>query len=120
MKNQLFIFPIIAGTVLFTFISLIAPQETFYYAFDEKVPLISKSNVLLVKYEKGTDKSIAETYLKKSFSGIEIKWHNPILAEITLSSEQAKSKLFKTIQEHKQFSTHYLFRFLVKIADFFC
>jgi len=61
----------------------------FYYAFDEKTPLIPQENTLLVKFTEEVDRLNMENFLKESVTGIKIKWHNSFVAEI--STESLKS-----------------------------
>jgi len=105
MKTQRFLWFLffIVGLAIFTLASLTTNKEgKFYYAFDEKTPLIPQDNTLLVKFIKEFDRVNMENFLKVSVPGIEIKWHNPFVAEI--STESLKStedlKLMLELQDN--------------------
>jgi len=80
------------------FIALTASTEDenkYYYAFDKKVKLISKSDKLLIKKTDGTDKkSIKE--LIKSETRVKFKWLDGQVAEVTLN-EGKKLKRIKDL-----------------------
>jgi len=98
MKKQWFVYSFVALFTIFALTSLTSIKERkFYYAFNEKTPLISQENILLVKFTKEFDRVNMENFLKDSVTGIQIKWHNPFVVEISSESlttiEDLKLKL---------------------------
>ena len=90
MKKRWFVYSFIAWFAIFALTSLTTNQEEkFYYAFDEKTPLIPQENTLLVKFTEEVNRVNIENFLKESVTGIKIKWHNPFVAQI--SAESLKS-----------------------------
>lgn len=90
MKTRRFVYFFVAWFAIFTLASLTTNQEEkFYYAFDEKTPLIPQENTLLVKFTKEFDRVNMINFLKESVTGIIIKWHNPFVAEISTESLQS-------------------------------
>ena len=90
MKIRRFVYFFVTWFAIFTLTSLTNNKEgKFYYAFDEKTPLIPQENTLLVKFTKEFDRVNMENLLKESVTGIKIKWHDPFVAEISTESLQS-------------------------------
>lgn len=69
MKTRIIICLVLMGALFFLTVSLTNQEEKYYYAFNEKTKLISKPNVLLVKYKKGKNKDESDTFIKSIFCG---------------------------------------------------
>ncbi len=98
MTKQWFVYFFVAWFALLALTSLISIEKgKFYYAFDEKTPLIPQENTLLVKFTEEFDRVNMEHFLKESVTGIKIKWHNLLVAELSTESlrelENLKLKL---------------------------
>ena len=66
MKLKFFFLIVIVNIIIIFLTSLkINQNEIFYYAFDEKIYLVNKTNRLIVKYTDGFSRSKEESYLKK-------------------------------------------------------
>ena len=105
MKIRILALFIIGIFTLMTLISLNTSKEKFYYAFDKKVVLVDKPNTILVKYIQETDKNEMEKIIKKSISGINIKWHNHLLSEIKCKSEKDKQELKSKLKQKEEVIT---------------
>ncbi len=75
-------------------------EERFYYAFDEKVPLIIKPNTILVKYIEGTRKREIEESVSRFTKNYTIKWHGTLTAEISVSSQKLADELVKKLKHY--------------------
>ena len=80
-------------------------EERFYYAFDEKVPLIIKPNTILVKYIEGTRKTEIEKSVSRFTKNYTIKWHGTLIAEITVSSQKLADELVKKLKQDEKVYT---------------
>ena len=74
-------------------------EERFYYAFDEKVPLIIKPNTILVKYIEGTRKTEIEESVSRFTKNYTIKWHGTLTAEISVSSQKLADELAEKLKQ---------------------
>jgi len=90
MKKIYFLLTVIAGFLFFLLNSAMPTEDSkYYYAFEEKIPLIPKENTLLIKYVNGFNKTEAKEFLKAEISsGFKEKWHSPQTVEITMESEK--------------------------------
>jgi hypothetical protein len=70
----------------------------YYYGFDEKIPLTTKKNTLLVKFTDDFNQENTEQSLKDIFPGIKIIWRKSNVAEIVASSENQKNFLAWTLK----------------------
>ena len=84
MKRNIFTCILITGILLLS-TSLNYEGGKYYYAFDEKVPLIAKTNTVLVKYVDGIEKAKAIEAIKSFSTDINIKWHDSLTAEISMT-----------------------------------
>jgi len=80
-------------------------RERFYYAFDEKVPLIPKPNTILVKYVEGTGKTEIEKSVSRFTQDYTIKWHGTLTAEISVSSQKLADELAKKLKQNNNVYT---------------
>ena len=82
MKRNIFTCVLITGILLLS-TSLNYEEGKYYYAFDEKVPLITKTNTVLVKYVDGIERTRAIELIKSFSTDFNIKWHDSVTAEIS-------------------------------------
>ncbi|MBW6481141.1 MAG: hypothetical protein K0B37_17060 [Bacteroidales bacterium] len=80
-------------------------EERFYYAFDEKVPLIIKPNTILVKYIEGTRKTEIEKSVSRFTKNYTIKWHGTLIAEISVSSQKLADELAEKLKQNNKVYT---------------
>jgi len=90
---------LLLGISLFILSPTTSEEERFYYAFDEKVPLIIKSNAILVKYVEGTEKTQIEESVSRLTKDYTIKWHGTLAAEITVSSQKLADELVNKLKQ---------------------
>lgn len=75
-------------------------EERFYYAFNEKVPLIIKPNTILVKYIEGTRRAEIEEFVSRFTKNYTIKWYGTLTAEISVSSQKLADELVKKLKHY--------------------
>lgn len=80
-------------------------EERFYYAFDEKVPLIAKPGTILVKYVEGTGKAEIEKSVSIFAKDYTIKWHGTLTAEISVSSQRLADELAEKLKQSNKVYT---------------
>lgn len=80
-------------------------EERFYYAFDEKVPLIAKSKTILVKYVEGTGKTEIEKSVSRFTRDYTIKWHDTLTAEISFGSQKLADELAEKLKQNDRVYT---------------
>jgi hypothetical protein len=89
MKRVFLLLIIIAGFSFMHLSSAATEEEKYYYAFEERVPLVEKENTLLVKFADGVDKTKARELIKIGISsGYKEKWHNAHTVEIAVDSKK--------------------------------
>ncbi|WP_423126507.1 S8 family serine peptidase [Gaoshiqia sp. Z1-71] len=104
MKN-FYITLITIGLLFFMSVSMTGKNEKFYYAFNEKVSLIPKTDALLVKYAEGTEKIEAEKLIKGLSVDFKINWHNSLTAEIIARSQKEKNELLLKLKQNNLVNT---------------
>lgn len=101
MKRSYLVYILIAGISLFILSLTAIVEEIFYYAFDEKIPLVIKLNSILVKYVKGTEKmQIIESIIRLT-NDYNIKWHDPLIVEISASSQKSADELADKLKQEE-------------------
>ena len=81
-------------------------EEKYYYAFEERVPLVEKENTLLVKFADGVDKTKARELIKIGISsGYKEKWHNAHTVEIAVDSKKTINALKTKLKFNKEVYT---------------
>ncbi len=78
-------------------VDLINPAEgltnRFFYAYDKKIPLLEKPVALTVKFFEDIDSARKAELFTGLLSVDNIKWHNPMVAEINCNDEFAKKEM---------------------------
>ncbi len=80
-------------------------NEIFYYAFNEKVSLVPKTNALLVKYADGTEKTDAEKLVRRFSEDLKINWYNSSSAKIITKSQKEKEELILKLKQNNSVKT---------------
>jgi len=102
---------------LFLLASLTTQKEKFYYAFNNKIVLVTKPNTLLVKYEKGTDKNKSKAFIMSSVSDSKMKWHDSLLVEIDCKTDKNKEKLESLLKQKSDVTSCFPFYTLANGSD---
>lgn len=104
MKSKLLLLAVI-GLISLASSTTSTQKEIFYYSFDKKIPLVTKSNTLFVKYSSKTDKYKKEKYIKELIPSADIKWHNPLLLEIDCKTEKSKEEIKSSLMQMDEVKT---------------
>lgn len=103
MNRKIFIYTFIISIFLL-FISFINYEQTkYYYAFNEKVMLISNPNIVLVKYtEEIKSTEIITDMFNLLSADFNWKWHDSLTVEISTNSAKSAKQLFDKLNEDEK------------------
>ncbi|MGD9978877.1 MAG: hypothetical protein AB7S54_13205, partial [Bacteroidales bacterium] len=105
MKTRIFALLVISS-ILILLTSMATENEKFYYSFGKKTFLKVKPNTLLVKFYSDTINRVEkEKILIEAAPNVKIKWHCPLIVEISCSTEKAKKELEETLRQKKEVKT---------------
>lgn len=107
MKKVIIITLLIVSCLIaaFSFALTSNKDQNYYYAFDEKILLLPKEKVFILRYFDGFDKTSEEMFIKQISPEISLKWRNNEIAEISLPSENLKETLKTSLESRKDIST---------------
>lgn len=105
MKRNIFTCLLIMGILLLS-TSLNYEEGKYYYAFDEKVPLIAKTNTVLVKYVDGIERTKAIESIKSISTDFNIKWHDSLTVEISSNLKKSTDELLTHLKQDDKVYTY--------------